>query len=113
MTNQFLLGAIAELQAEAQRLDEAIASLERLPHRGPGRPPNWERELRLRVAWENRPERRGRKPDTMSAVEKQEVSARMKKYWAKRRAHVDQGHGGVYKNCRLCHCDPLKSAPDL
>jgi hypothetical protein len=82
MTTKRLFAAIAELRAYAQELDQTIAALECLPHRGPGRPPKWLAEARQREAWINRPKRRGRK--SMGTAERQEVSDRMKKYWAAR-----------------------------
>ena len=48
---------IAELKAEREQIEEAIASLERLARgrvRGPGRPPNWMADTV--------PKRRGRPP---------------------------------------------------
>ena len=85
MTTKFLFEAVAYLRARVHYLDEAIVSLERLPRRGPGRPANWERDLSLQLAWENRPKRRGRKPGQMTPAERQVVSVRMRKYWDARR----------------------------
>lgn len=62
--------AIRYLRAEVEKLDQVIASLEKLlSEPGP--------------FLEAPPKRRGRK--SMGAQERQEVSARMKRYWAKRR----------------------------
>jgi hypothetical protein len=49
---------LAELKAEREQIEDAIASLERLARgrgRGPGRPPNWMAEAEA-------PKRRGRPP---------------------------------------------------
>jgi hypothetical protein len=67
-----LLKSIRELHAEKEKLERVIASLEEL-QRGAGELP----ELPGAKG------RRGRKE--MSARERQEVSERMKKYWASRR----------------------------
>ena len=68
-----LYKAIQELYAEKERLERVIASLEQLQRTG-GVP---EKLLRKSSS------RRGRK--NMDAKERQEVSERMKKYWADRR----------------------------
>ena len=75
---------IRELYEEKQRIEEAIASLEellgakgRLAANAPAESP--------------RKERRGRK--NMSPEERCEVSTRMKRYWAKRRAGVARASG--------------------
>jgi len=62
---------IRALHVVKRRLERAIAALEELD-RTPGR---------VRAAFPA--ERRGRK--SMGAAERQEVSARMRKYWASRR----------------------------
>ena len=68
-----LYKAIQDLYAEKEKLERVIASLEDLQRAaGGGIPP---------VPKPGK--RRGRK--SMSAGERQEVSARMKKYWASRR----------------------------
>jgi hypothetical protein len=54
---------VAELKAEREQIEEAIASLERLAQgrvRGPGRPPNWMAEAS--------PKRRGRPPGSKNKV---------------------------------------------
>jgi hypothetical protein len=61
---------IQELYAEKHRLERVIASLEELQREKGGQVPSVKR--------------RGRK--FMDAKERQEVSARMKKYWASQRA---------------------------
>jgi len=68
-----LYKAIQDLYAEKEKLERVIASLEDLQRAaGGGIPP-----------MPKTGKRRGRK--SMSADERQEVSARMKKYWASRR----------------------------
>ena len=62
---------IQELYAEKERLEHVIASLEELRHIG--------REVSVAA----RAGHRGRK--SMDARERQQVSARMKQYWASRR----------------------------
>jgi hypothetical protein len=54
---------LAELKAEREQIEEAIASLERLARgrgRGPGRPPNW--------MGDTMPKRRGRPPGSKNKV---------------------------------------------
>ena len=54
---------VAELKAEREQIEEAIASLERLARgrvRGPGRPPNW--------LADTTPKRRGRPPGSKNKV---------------------------------------------
>ena len=66
-----LYKAIRDLYAEKERLERVIASLE---------------EMQRKMAEAQKPgdgKRRGRK--SMGAEERQEVSERMKRYWAKRR----------------------------
>jgi hypothetical protein len=64
---------LAELKAEREQIEEAIASLERLARgrgRGPGRPPNWMSDAA--------PKRRGRPPGSKNkvpAVAKQAAAA--------------------------------------
>ena len=68
-----LYKAIQDLYAEKEKLERVIASLEDLQRAaGGGIPPT-----------PKSGKRRGRK--SMSKDERQEVSARMKKYWASRR----------------------------
>jgi hypothetical protein len=76
---------IRELYEEKQRIEEAIASLEELIG-AKGRPATHAR------AESQRQERRGRK--SMSPEERREVSSRMKRYWAKRRAGLVKASGG-------------------
>ena len=68
--------AIRDLYAEKERLERVIASLEEL-QRGAGTGP----ELHAGS-------RRGRK--SMTSKERQDVSARMKKYWASRRQKAQE-----------------------
>jgi hypothetical protein len=70
-----LYKAIQELYAEKERLERVIASLEDL-QRTAGALPALQKGGEVR---------RGRK--SMNAKERQEVSERMKKYWASRRRH--------------------------
>jgi hypothetical protein len=67
-----LYKAIQDLYAEKEKLERVIASLEELQQAG-GSVPVLERGGK----------RRGRK--SMNAKERQEVSERMKRYWANRR----------------------------
>jgi hypothetical protein len=67
-----LYKAIQELYAEKEKLERVIASLEELQRAAGGTP------ILARAG-----KRRGRK--SMSAKERQEVSERMKRYWANRR----------------------------
>ncbi len=56
---------LAELKAEREQIEEAIASLERLARgrsRGPGRPPNWMADVPA-------PKRRGRPPGSKNKVQ--------------------------------------------
>jgi hypothetical protein len=76
-----LLKAIQELYAEKERLERVIASLEDL-HRSAGAVP----------AVSDVVKRRGRK--FMDPKERQEVSDRMKKYWAARRKERQKGAAG-------------------
>ena len=69
-----LYKAIQNLYAEKEKLEHVIASLEEL-QRTAGAPP----------AVLNTGKRRGRK--SMSSKERKEVSERMKRYWASRRAN--------------------------
>lgn len=76
-----LYKAIQDLYAEKEKLERVIASLEELQRAaGGGIPPQ-----------PHSGKRRGRK--SMGAEERQEVSERMKKYWAKRRHEPDEGGG--------------------
>ena len=68
---------IQELHAEREALDRAISSLEELQKSDDGFPLHSNRS------------RRGRK--FMGPKEREEVSARMKKYWASRRNNVGAG----------------------
>jgi hypothetical protein len=63
---------IQDLYAEKDKLERVIASLEEL-----------QRASAANSQLMGRPKRRGRK--SMGSEERQEVSARMKKYWANRR----------------------------
>ena len=67
-----LYKAIQDLYAEKEKLERVIASLEELQRAGDSAP-----------VLERSGKRRGRK--SMNAKERQEVSERMKKYWANRR----------------------------
>ena len=69
-----LYKAIQDLYAEKEKLDRVIASLEEL-----------QRTAGATAAVPKSAQRRGRK--SMNAKERQEVSERMKKYWASRRKH--------------------------
>jgi len=71
-----LYKAIQELYAEKEKLERVIASLEELQRTAGAVPP-------LPKAGK----RRGRK--SMSPKERQEVSARMKRYWETRRGEED------------------------
>jgi len=75
-----LYKAIRELYAERKRLDEVIASLEDFQRRA-------EEMLPLDLK-----KRRGRK--SMDARARQEVSQRMKQYWASRRKSAGGSSGG-------------------
>jgi hypothetical protein len=76
---------IRELYEEKRRIEDAIASLEDLLG-ATGRP------AAPAPADSPRKGRRGRKD--MSPEERREVSSRMKRYWAKRRAGVAKASGG-------------------
>jgi arylsulfatase A-like enzyme len=67
-----LYKAIQELYLEKERLERVIASLEELQRTASAAPEN-----------PPLPRRRGRK--SMTSEEREEVSERMKKYWAARR----------------------------
>ncbi len=67
-----LYKAIQDLYAEKEKLERVIASLEELQKTGRAAP-----------ALPRQGKRRGRK--SMDAKERQEVSERMRKYWADRR----------------------------
>jgi len=67
-----LTKTIQDLYAEKEKLERVIASLEDL-----------QRTAQASPAAPDRSKRRGRK--SMGAEERQEVSERMKKYWASRR----------------------------
>jgi len=71
-----LYKAIQDLYAEKEKLERVIASLEEL-QRTAGAVP----------ALPKPPKRRGRK--SMNSQERQEVSERMRKYWATRRSQKD------------------------
>ena len=71
-----LYKAIQELYAEKEKLERVIASLEELQRTATALP-----------ALPKGLKRRGRK--SMSAKERQEVSERMKSYWASRRQRPD------------------------
>ena len=70
-----LIRTIAELRGEKAKLDRVIAALEEL-----------QAATAVRALLRSR---RGRK--SMSAEERQEVSARMKKYWARERKQEQAG----------------------
>jgi len=72
-----LYKAIQDLYAEKEKLERVIASLEEL-QRNAGLEPELPKAMR----------RRGRK--SMGTKERQEVSERMKKYWANRRKTAEQ-----------------------
>jgi hypothetical protein len=72
-----LYKAIQELYAEKEKLERVIASLEELQRAATAMPP-LPKGLK----------RRGRK--SMSSDERQEVSERMKNYWANRRKRPEQ-----------------------
>jgi hypothetical protein len=72
-----LFKAIQDLYAEKEKLERVIASLEEL-QRSAGALPEVPKPAK----------RRGRK--SMSSKERQEVSARMKKYWESRRQQGDE-----------------------
>jgi hypothetical protein len=72
--------AIRDLYAEKERLERVIASLEDL-----------QRKAEQTPSLPHRINRRGRK--SMNAHERQEVSERMKKYWAARRGESAAGDG--------------------
>ena len=72
-----LYKAIQYLNAQKEKLERVIASLEELQRSGaPGA-----------AVVPSALERRGRK--SMSSAEREEVSKRMKKYWASRRKHAN------------------------
>lgn len=73
-----LYKAIQELYAEKEKLERVIASLEELQLSAGGGIPQAPKSGK----------RRGRK--SMSPEERLEVSERMKKYWAGRRANTNQ-----------------------
>jgi hypothetical protein len=77
-----LYKAIQDLYAEKEKLERVIASLEDLQRAaGGGIPPS-----------PGAGKRRGRK--SMGSDERQEVSERMKKYWASRRKSTEDGADG-------------------
>lgn len=71
-----LYKTIQELYAEKEKLERVITSLEELQRAANGTPTG-----------SHAGKRRGRK--SMNAKERQEVSERMKKYWASRRKRRD------------------------
>lgn len=73
-----LYKAIQDLYAEKEKLERVIASLEELQRSAKGSP-----EF-------SKASRRGRK--SMSPAERQEVSERMRKYWAARRSEKQKKH---------------------
>jgi hypothetical protein len=73
--------ALQDLYAEKAKLERAIASLEELQRLGGGALSN------VPIAGK----RRGRK--SMSPEEREEVSRRMRKYWASRRKQKPDGSG--------------------
>jgi hypothetical protein len=80
-----LRATIRELYEEKQRIEDAIASLEELLGAK-------ERPSAETLGESPRKGRQGRK--NMSPEERREVSSRMKRYWAKRRAGVVRASGG-------------------
>jgi hypothetical protein len=83
-----LKGWISSLRQRLADVNGAISAIEKVPKpfvlsKRRGRPPNFEKEIRAQFAWNNRPKRSGRK--SMGSEERQQVSERMKKYWAGRR----------------------------
>ena len=77
-----LYKAIQDLYAEKEKLERIIASLEEL-QRAAGPLPVWPKPAK----------RRGRK--SMNPSERQEVSERMRKYWASRRQPKQQEPSGA------------------
>jgi hypothetical protein len=77
-----LYKAIQDLYAEKEKLERVIASLEEL-QRTAGSVPELPKPAR----------RRGRK--SMDTAERQEVSERMRKYWASRRQGKSPGPSGT------------------
>ena len=77
-----LYKALQELHAEKEKLDRVIASLEEL-QRTAGPAPTSPKPAK----------RRGRK--SMNPAERQEVSERMRKYWAARRGTKGQEPAGA------------------
>jgi hypothetical protein len=76
-------GIIRALLAERNRLDQIISALEE---------PGLKATLAKATQTKKTGERRGRK--FMDSAARQEVSERMKRYWAKRRAEAGGGEGG-------------------
>jgi hypothetical protein len=72
-----LYKAIRELYAEKDKLERVIASLEELQRAAGGKGPSLDGASR-----------RGRK--SMNAKERQEVSERMRRYWASRRKQLTE-----------------------
>ncbi len=79
-TSMDLYKAIQDLYSEKEKLEKVIASLEEL-QRTAGSAEDVSKAIK----------RRGRK--SMSAMERQEVSERMKKYWEGRRRSGENGAG--------------------
>ena len=71
--------ALKELYAERQKLERVIASLEELQRTSSGI---------TGITGVTKTKRRGRK--SMGSQEREEVSRRMKKYWASRRKEVGE-----------------------
>ncbi len=78
-----LYKAIRELVEEKKRIDRIIASLEAMLARGKVGPQG-------KAAAKDPPKRRGRK--SMSPEERHEVSERMARYWAEKRAEKSGQH---------------------
>ena len=78
-----LYKAIRELVEEKKRIDRIIASLEAMLARGNVGPQG-------KAATKDPPKRRGRK--SMSPEERREVSERMARYWAEKRAEKSAQH---------------------
>ncbi len=89
-----LYKAIQDLYAEKEKLERVIASLEELQRNAgnmPALPPKLSK-------------RRGRK--SMDSSERQEVSERMRKYWASRREEKNQGpQANLQVNLQVKHAD--------
>jgi hypothetical protein len=85
-----VLKMMAELYAERERINQAIAAIERLAAgtRGKrrGRPPKWRTAVDNQDAAVTAP----RKKRTMSAAWRKRIAAAQKKRWAERKAQAGQ-----------------------